>query len=104
MWNPFRRKTDKSRVSHLGRDEMMFVDGDHRMTILAELMAAGRFSRVISASTIRAWLPPHEQEPISDSKKREILTEVLQYFENAGRKVALEKQPWCADFPHEDFV
>jgi hypothetical protein len=66
------------------RDTFEYWEGDRRLQIVAELMAKEP-SRMIYASSIRAWLPPHESEPLDPEHRRQILARVCKYFELNGQ-------------------
>jgi hypothetical protein len=65
----------------LGRDQFKYREGDHEMHVTAEL-TAGTPARVVYASSVKRWLPPHDGETISEDKKAAILKKVVQYFMN----------------------
>jgi len=44
-------------------------------------MLSGNPRRVIYSRTIKKWLPPHDNEAISNEKKEEILKRICKYFE-----------------------
>ena len=79
----FRRKNqvdDSTRINSVGRDEFRYTEDDHVLLFNAELMM-DQPSRLIYASSIKGWLPPHDAEPISKARKEEILRKVCIYFE-----------------------
>jgi hypothetical protein len=65
------------------------------MMVVTE-MCVGATQRAVLAGSIEHWLPPHEDELISDHKKREILHKVVRFWEHLGKTVVIEdRQPWC---------
>jgi hypothetical protein len=67
-------------MERIGRDEYKYIEGDHVLTLQIEMLS-GTPRRVIYQRTIKKWLPPHENEAISDEKRKEILERVCKYFE-----------------------
>ena len=69
-----------SSMERLGRDEYKYIEGDHALTLQVEMLS-GTPKRVIYSRTIKKWLPPHDNEFISDEKRKEILERICKYFE-----------------------
>jgi immunity protein 74 of polymorphic toxin system len=44
-------------------------------------MLSGTTKRVIYSRTIKNWIPPYEQEIITEEKKKEIVRKICKYFE-----------------------
>ena len=74
-------RTDQEgfRVLPVGRDELKYIEDDHELLAQAELQS-GKPERIIYASTVRKWLPPHDHETISPEKHTEILNRLLDYY------------------------
>lgn len=71
---------DVSSMERIGRDEYKYIEGDHALTLQVEMLS-GTPRRVIYSRTIKKWLPPHDNEAISDEKRKEILERICKYFE-----------------------
>ena len=87
------RKTridDKRRLIRLGRDEYKYL-GWRPCRGFADRHAAGAPSRLIYSSTIRRWLPPHEQEEIFADKREAIAETIRLFLERQGETVAIQK-------------
>jgi hypothetical protein len=70
-------------MERLGRDEYKYVEGDHALKLQVEMLS-GDPRRVIYSRTIKNWLPPFENEGITEQKRREILERVCKYFDANG--------------------
>jgi hypothetical protein len=78
------KKIDEiSSMERVGRDEYRYVEGDHVLTLQIEMLS-GEPRRVIYSRTIKKWLPPHDNEVISDEKRKQIVEKISQYFEMNG--------------------
>ena len=74
-------KIDEScSVIRWGRDEYKYLEGGRALMFQAEMLS-GYPQRVIYSRTIKQWLPPHENEIITDEKRKEILQRVCKYFD-----------------------
>lgn len=83
--------------SSIGRDEFEYREGSRRMIIYAELLV-GEASRAIDASSIERWLPPHDAEIVNSKQKREILRDIVTFFERRGKRAIVQnRQTWCPD-------
>lgn len=67
-------------IERLGRDEYKYIEGDHALTLQIEMLS-GTPKRVIYSRTIKKWLPPNDNEAISDDKRKEIVDKICKYFE-----------------------
>src|SRR5215510_5777749 len=76
-------------MQRLGRDEYKYVEGDHTLKLQVEMLS-GTPRRVIYSRTIKNWLPPYENERITEQKKREILERVCKYFDANGISYTVE--------------
>jgi Zn-dependent M32 family carboxypeptidase len=75
------KKIDEiSSMERVGRDEYRYVEGDHVLTLQIEMLS-GEPRRVIYSRTIKKWLPPHDNEVISDEKRKQIIEKISQHFE-----------------------
>jgi hypothetical protein len=73
----------------LGRDEYKYVEGDHALKLQVEMLS-GTPRRVIYSRTIKNWLPPNENERITEQKRKEILERVCKYFDVNGISYTVE--------------
>lgn len=76
-------------MERLGRDEYKYVEGDHSLTLQVEMLS-GSPRRVIYSRTIKNWLPPYENERITEQKRKEILEKVSKYFDMNGISYTVE--------------
>jgi len=84
------KKIDQfSSMERLGRDEYKYIEGDHVLKVQIEMLS-GTTKRVIYSRTIKNWMPPYEQEIITEEKKKEILRKMCKYFEMNQISYAVE--------------
>lgn len=76
------------RLVMLGRDEFKYIDGERSMIVFVELLS-GRPQRAIHLSSIDKWLPPHEDQMISEQQRQQIASAIAQAFTSRGRSVTL---------------
>lgn len=82
-----RSKIDERRSLHrLSRDGYEYCDGDHCLLLQIDMLR-GRPDRFVYSSTIKQWLPPHENEVIVDTQRREIADRIGSSLEQAGHSV-----------------
>jgi Immunity protein 74 len=80
---------DKGRLVRLGRDEYKYCDGDHALVLQIEMLT-GEPERILYSSTIKQWLPPHENESIDSTQRREIAERISRCLEKAGYTVEID--------------
>ncbi|PYJ06752.1 MAG: hypothetical protein DMF06_17465 [Verrucomicrobia bacterium] len=80
---------DNRKLTRLGRDEYRYCEGDHAVILQIEMLR-GTPSRLIYSSTIRQWLPPYQQEEISDTKRGEIAETIRIFLESCGESVVVQ--------------
>src|SRR6266496_2724573 len=69
-----------SSMERLGRDEYKYIEGDRALTVQIEMLS-GTPRRVIYSRTIKKWMPPYDNEPITEDKRKEIVAKICKYFE-----------------------
>jgi Immunity protein 74 len=69
-----------SSMERLGRDEYKYIEGDRALTVQVEMLS-GTPRRVIYSRTIKNWMPPHDNEIITEDKRKEIVANICKYFE-----------------------
>ena len=74
----------------MSRDEVRYHEGDHVLLFVAELMGKGEPSRIIYRDGIKRWLPPHENEEITEARRNEILRKICIYFDNNGHTYGIQ--------------
>lgn len=72
-------------VQIAGRFALHYIEGDHVLPIDVEVSEVV----IIHPESIQWWNPPFENEPIPDSKKREILANVLAALDFMGEPYEL---------------
>jgi hypothetical protein len=71
---------DVSSIERLGRDEYKYFEGDRALTVQIEMLS-GTPKRLIYTSTIKKWMPPYDNETITEEKRKEIVAKICKYFE-----------------------
>jgi hypothetical protein len=69
-----------SSMERLGRDEYKYIEGDRALRVQIEMLS-GTPEKVIYSRTVKNWLPPHENEVITEEKRKEIVAKICKYFE-----------------------
>jgi hypothetical protein len=83
LFRKFRTKRNIDSISsmeRLGRDEYKYIEGDRALRVQIEMLS-GSPKRVIYSRTIKNWMPPHDNEIITDDKRKEIVAKICKYFE-----------------------
>jgi len=84
-----RRTYDGVIITPAGRDEIWLIDGARKINIFIEL-SHGDVDRVIVRSSIKAWEPPYESEPLSQQKIDWIIRLVSKYLDDIGESHLIE--------------
>jgi hypothetical protein len=82
-WLGYPKQTfaDGSRIRPINRDEYEYVEPDgYATTIYAPGTGVGPVDRILVEESFARWHPPHDVEPISDGKRREIIQKFERYF------------------------
>ena len=66
-----------------GRDTFEYHEGARRLEVLAEMLV-GQPERVLYTSSIKAWLPPHQHEALTEADRERILDNVKTCFTQNG--------------------
>lgn len=69
-----------SSMERLGRDEYKYIEGDRALRVQIEMLS-GTPKRIIYSSTVNNWMPPHDNEIITEEKRKEIVAKICKYFE-----------------------
>ena len=85
-----RAKIDDERYLYrVDRDGYRYCEGPRCLLLQIELLS-GRPNRLIYASTIDGWLPPHDGEPISADKRKEIAETIRLFLDRSGDQAAIK--------------
>jgi hypothetical protein len=68
-----------SQLIRLGRDEYKYVEGE-RSLILQIDMLMREPKRMIYSSTIKRWMPPYQNEEITEADRRRIASKIADFF------------------------
>jgi hypothetical protein len=85
-----RAKIDDHRYLYrVDRDGYRYCEGPRCLLVQVELLR-GRPNRLIYASSIDRWLPPHEGEPISPDRRQEIAETIRAFLDRSGDHAAIQ--------------
>ena len=76
-------------LSALSKDELVVLSGNHKVKIYMERLK-GKPDRVLYLDEKRKWLPPHENESITEEQYQFIINAVAKHFEELGEEVKVE--------------
>ena len=92
IWLGVGRETridDKSALFKVGRDEYKYVERGRSLLLQIEMLH-GRPSKLIYSSTIKDWLPPHQDEKITDEDRKRIAKTIAQFLTAQGESVQID--------------
>lgn len=75
---------DTSSLQRWDRDLWKYIEGDHEMMIDFPLQSKGHPLYLLYRASLDVWLPPHDEETISEADKQRILDKVCGFL-NARR-------------------
>ena len=78
-----------SQLKALGRDEYKYIEGE-RSLILQIDMLRGKPNRLLYSSTIKRWLPPYQDEAISEQDRQRIATKIANFLTSQGYSVKVQ--------------
>ena len=85
---------DGSYIEYLNREAIRYSESTtHNMEIVWFFNPKRLRGRILSRSDICRWDAPHENEPISAVKRREIEQKILKYCEKRRISLAIVDQP-----------
>src|SRR5262245_35143301 len=82
------RIDDSSQLTKLGRDEYKYLEGERSLVLQVDMLR-GR-NRLLYSSTIERWLPPHEDETISEEDRRRIAAKIASFLTSQGYSVKVQ--------------
>ena len=72
-----------SQLVRLGRDEYKYLEGERSLVLQIDMLI-GEPRRVIYSSTIKRWLPPHDNEEVTVEDKHRIAAKIAEFFVRRG--------------------
>lgn len=84
-----RYRNGNIRIERLGRDEYKYIGVDRSIKVYVELQA-GNPDVIIYTESIRQWLPPHEQENVTEEDKLKVVQGMCQFFTYYGETYAVK--------------
>lgn len=79
-------------IEDVRRSHVVYREGVRTAWVLGEALVGGYSAPdyVIYATNTLKWRPPHDQEPISEGRKAEIIERVASDLKGRGLKVQIE--------------
>lgn len=82
---------DHSYMIFLSRDGYRYVENDHAVDLWMEMLVNRPYFAVLYTNSIKSWLPPFDNEPITIQKRYEIAYKVKEFMEKKqGRKIMID--------------
>jgi len=78
-----------SQLMRLGRDEYKYVEGERSLVLQID-MGRGVPNRLLYSSTIKRWLPPHQNETISEEDRKRIAAKIANFLTGQGYSVKVQ--------------
>jgi hypothetical protein len=91
IWLGIGRETridDSSRLIKLGRDEYKYIEGERSLVLQIDMLKGP--NRLLYSSTIKHWLPPHQDEKISEVDRQRIASKIASFLVSQGYSVKVE--------------
>jgi len=79
----------ESQLIRLGRDEYKYIEEEHSLILQID-MGVGVPNRLLYSSTIKRWLPPHQDETISQEDRQRIASKIASFLVSQGYSVKVE--------------
>lgn len=92
VWVGIGRETSIDNVSQLvkvGRDEYKYVEGERSLPVQIDMLR-GKPSKMLYSSTIGPWLPPHQDEPVTEAERSRIANKIADFHTRQGESVVIE--------------
>jgi hypothetical protein len=86
------RFADGARLLPDGRDSMIFLGSDgRRASAYCELWdAANGAERCIYSSSIKEWMPPHNDQPFTENDRKEVIMRISQFYNRSRIKYIVQ--------------
>ena len=78
-----------SQLIRLGRDEYKYIEGERSLVLQID-MGIGVPNRLLYSSTIKRWLPPHQDETITEEDRQRIASKIANFLVSQGYSVKVE--------------
>jgi Immunity protein 74 len=91
IWLGIGRETkidNSSQLIKIGRDEYKYLEGERSLVLQVDMLR-GR-NRLLYSSTIERWLPPHQDETISEEVRHRIATKIANFLTSQGYSVKVQ--------------
>ena len=83
------RIDDARSLYRVDRDGYEYREGGRRLLVQVETLQ-GIPDRMIYGASIGHWLPPHDGEPLSEEKRREIAETIRDFLDRLGYHAAVK--------------
>jgi hypothetical protein len=78
-----------SQLMRLDRDGYKYIEGERSLVLQIDMLR-GVPNRLLYSSTIKRWLPPHQDERISEEDRQRIATKIANFLVSQGYSVKVE--------------
>ncbi len=92
IWLGIGRETridDTSELIRIGRDEYKYVEGERSLVLQID-MAVGKSGKRIYPTTIKRWLPPYQDEKITEADRHRIANKIANFFARQGISAVID--------------
>jgi len=84
-------KADRVVISLKSRDSFLYKEGNHKMELSAEILVGQNVEREIWVLSDERWLPPFEDEKLTDVDKERIFKNFCNHLDKAGIKYRVRR-------------
>jgi hypothetical protein len=80
---------DVSQLVRVGRDEYKYLEGERSLLVQIDMLR-GKPSKMLYSSTIGPWLPPHQDEPVTEADRSRIANKIADFLTRHGESVVIK--------------
>ena len=88
IWLGIGRETEIDGTNQLfkvGRDEYKYIERGRSLLVQIDMLGGSR--KILYSSTIKQWLPPHQDQRISEEDRRRIANKIAGFLTSQGESV-----------------
>ena len=78
-----------SQLLRLDRDGYKYVEGERSLVLQIDMLR-GVPNRLLYSSTIKRWLPPHQDEMITEEDRKRIAAKIANFLTSQGYSVKVQ--------------
>jgi hypothetical protein len=83
------RIDSSSQLMRLDRDGYKYVEGERSLVLQIDMLK-GVPNRLLYSSTIKRWLPPHQDERVNEEDRQRIANKIANFLVSQGYSVKIE--------------